>query len=329
MDDAIRLLSRRDIAMLMSPADYLAAVESGFRAANEGRASSPPPLHLATAGGGFHAKGALIESVRGAYAVLKFNGNFPSNTDRATIQGLVLVSDARTGSPLAIMDSIEITLRRTAAASALAARHLARQDSRSIAFCGCGAQAWAHLEAFDDIFDLVDGAAWDAAAGKAAAFAFRARETFGVELRVVGSHRQATLDADIVITSTTASAPYLDTGDVAAGAFVAAVGADAPHKNEIKPALMARANVYADVLEQCVVMGDLHHAIAAGALAREDVRGDLAALVSGHCPRRTRADDIILFDSTGTAIEDAASAVAILERASDNGVGRDLRFCGV
>jgi alanine dehydrogenase len=328
MDDAVRILGQRDIVTLMSPADYLAAVENGFRAANEGRASSPPPLHLAANDGGFHAKGALIENAHGVYAVLKFNGNFPGNVDRPTIQGVVLVSDARTGSPLAIMDSVEITLRRTAAASALAARHLARQDSSSIAFCGCGAQAWAHLEAFADIFDLVEGAAWDVDSGKAAAFAFRARETFGVELRAAHSLRQATLDADIIITSTTATVPFLDVEDVAAGAFIAAVGADAPHKNEIAPALMARALVYADVLAQCVVMGDLHHAIAAGALAREDVRGDLAALVSSHCAGRTRAGDIILFDSTGTAIEDAASAAMIFERALENGVGRDVQLAG-
>jgi alanine dehydrogenase len=329
MDDAVRILGQRDIATLMSPADYLAAVENGFRAANEGRASSPPPLHLAANAGGFHAKGALIENAHGVYAVLKFNGNFPGNVDRPTIQGVVLVSDARTGSPLAIMDSVEITLRRTAAASALAARHLARHDSSSIAFCGCGAQAWAHVEAFADIFDLVEGAAWDVDSGKAARFAFRAREMFGVELRAVRSLRQATLDADIVVTTTTASAPFLGVEDVAAGAFIAAVGADAPHKNEIEPTLMARAQVYVDVLAQCVVMGDLHHAIAAGVMAREDVRGDLAALVSGHCERRMRADHIILFDSTGTAIEDAASAALIFERALESGVGRDVQLAGL
>ncbi|MGD9979625.1 MAG: ornithine cyclodeaminase family protein [Hyphomonadaceae bacterium] len=329
MDGAVRLLNQRDIAMLMSPSDYLAAVESGFRATNEGRASSPAPLYLAAENGGFHAKGALIENERSAYAVLKFNGNFPANIDQPTIQGLILLSDARTGAPLAIMDSIEVTLRRTAAASALAARHLARQDSASIAFCGCGAQAWAHLEAFADLFSLLEGAAWDGDHGKAAAFAFQAREAFGVEMRTARAPGNATSHADIIITATSASAPFLDVADVPVGAFIAAVGADAPHKNEIAPALMARACVYADVLAQCVVMGDLRHAIAAGAMAREDVRGDLAALVSGRCARRERADEITLFDSTGTAIEDAASAALIFERALERGLGADIKFAGV
>jgi alanine dehydrogenase len=76
-------------------------------------------------------------------------------------------------------------------------------------------------------------------------------------------------------------------------------------------------------------MGDLHHAIAAGALTREDVRGDLATLVSGHCAHRLSADEVILFDSTGTAIEDAASAVLILERALENGGGRQVQLAGL
>ncbi|MGD9967787.1 MAG: ornithine cyclodeaminase family protein [Hyphomonadaceae bacterium] len=329
MDDAVRLLSQRDIAMLMSPADYLAAVEMGFRAANEGRASSPAPLHLAAPGGGFHAKAALIENGRGAYAVLKLNGNFPANAGRPTVQGLIMVSDARTGAPLTIMDSIEVTLRRTAAASALAARYLARRESASVTFCGCGAQAWAHVEAFGDLFSLREGAAWDVDPGKAAAFAFRARQAFGIDMRAAETLKEATSDADIVITSTTSSTAFLAHGDVQPGAFIAAVGADAPHKNEIAPELMAHANVYVDVLAQCLVMGDLHHAIAAGAMTRENVRGDLAALVSGHCPRREHAGEITLFDSTGAAIEDAASAALIFERALDRGVGNEVKFAGL
>ena len=95
---------------------------------------------------------------------------------------------------------------------------------------------------------------------------------------------------------------------VRAGTFVAAVGADSPEKSEIAPALMASAKVVADVLDQCVVMGDLQHAIAAGAMTREAVHAELAELVSGGKPGRTSADEIILFDSTGTGLQDVAAA---------------------
>src|SRR5688572_15261197 len=131
------ILTRADISALMTPADYLEAVKDAFRAAKEGRANAPGPMHLPASGGGFHAKGASYRGRR-AYAALKLNGNFPGNPARTglpTIQGAILLCDAENGALLAVMDSIEITLRRTAAASALAARHLARPDSRTALIC--------------------------------------------------------------------------------------------------------------------------------------------------------------------------------------------------
>src|SRR5688572_19409190 len=120
------LLSRSDIAALMRPADYIAAVEKGFRAAKQGRAMSPPPLHLECAEGGFHAKAASLTTAR-SYAAFKLNGNFPANPAKGTptIQGALLLSDAADGTLLAVMDSSEVTVQRTAAATALAARYLA------------------------------------------------------------------------------------------------------------------------------------------------------------------------------------------------------------
>jgi len=102
---------------------------------------------------------------------------------------------------------------------------------------------------------------------------------------------------------------------VGAGTFVAAVGADSPDKSEIAPGLMAKARIFADVADQCAVMGDLHHAIAAGAVRRGEVRAELAELVSGAKPGRTDEAEIIVFDSTGTALQDVAAAALIYERA--------------
>ena len=132
------IVRRSEIAALMDPAAYLAAVEAGFRSYANGEASVPMPMHIPVESGGFHAKGALVVLDR-AYVAVKVNGNFPGNPRRnglPTIQGVVLLYDAIDGSLLAIIDSIEITLKRTAAASALAARYLARETpipSRSAA----------------------------------------------------------------------------------------------------------------------------------------------------------------------------------------------------
>ena len=125
----------------------------------------------------------------------------------------------------------------------------------------------------------------------------------------------------IWVTCTPARRWFLGRAHVAAGAFVAAVGADNPEKQEIEPALLAASAVVADVLEQCATIGDLHHAIAAGLMRREDVRAELADVVSGRKPGRLSADEIVVFDSTGTALQDVAAAALVYERALASGAG--------
>ena len=309
------VLGRREIAELMAPADWLGAVEAGFRAAAEGRAQAPPPMHLHGEGGAFHAKGASLVLDR-HWAALKLNGNYPANPERRglpTIQGAVLLCDGESGSLLAIMDSIEITLRRTAAATALAARFLARPDSSTILVCGCGEQGAAQLAALRAVLPLRRAFVWDRDAARAHALADAAT---GLEVAVVGGDlTEAARQSDLIVTCTTARSPFLDPAMVAPGTFVAAVGADGPAKNEIAPELMARARVVADRVDQCAAMGDLRHAIAAGTMAREDVHAELAELVVGARPGRTSDDEVTLFDSTGTALQDVAAAARIYQRA--------------
>ena len=121
--------------------------------------------------------------------------------------------------------------------------------------------------------------------------------------------------ADLIVTCTTATEPFLTTDMVRPGTFVAAVGADNPQKSEIEPALMAASLVVTDSTAQCAAMGDLHHAVEAGVMAPADVHAELAELVAGTKPGRTSAAQIILFDSTGVAVEDAASAFQVYHRA--------------
>ena len=310
------VLSRRDIAGLMIPADYLEAAETAFRAAAEGSARSPPPMHLEGSGGAFHAKGASLQVDR-LYVALKLNGNFPGNPDRhglPTIQGALLLCDGSTGSLLAVMDSIEVTLRRTAAATALAARHLARPDSRSVLVCGCGDQARAQLAALREVLPLRRCFAWDRDMAKAERFAEWSASQ-GLEAEAAGELRQAASRSDVIIACTTSRSFYLTKDIVRPGTFVAAVGADSPEKSEVAPELMAAATVVADVRDQCAVMGDLHHAVDAGAMAPADVHAELAELVSGRKPGRRSAEEVTVFDSTGTALQDVAAAAVIYQRA--------------
>ncbi len=311
------LLARADIEALMDQSAYVDAVKAGFRASAEGRTQSPAPLHLPVDGGGFHAKGARLGEA-GGFVALKFNGNFPGNPAREglpTIQGAVLLCDARNGRLLAILDSIEVTLKRTAAASALAAQFLARANARTAAFCGCGEQAREHLRFLARERDLARVLAWDLDPRAADRFAKQMAAELGIDVHRSRDMREATTTSEIVVTCTSSRAPFLGVGDVRPGTFVAAVGADSPQKSEIAPALLARSKLVVDVLEQCAEFGDLHHAIEAGAMTVDGVHASIAELVAGEKPGRTDEHEITIFDSTGTAIEDVAAAVAIYQRA--------------
>jgi alanine dehydrogenase len=312
------LLSSAEVAALMTPANYLEAVERGFGAAMEGKAAAPAPLTLAGEGGAFHAKGATLFLGR-PYVAVKLNGNFPANPPALpTIQGAILLCDASNGALLAVIDSIEVTVRRTAAATALAARYLARADSSTLLLCGCGAQAPAQLEALAAILPLRRCVAWDRDPAKAEALA-RTAERSGLEAEAVTDLGPAARSSDVIVTCTTAREPFLEASHVAPGTFVAAVGADSPDKNEIGAGLMAAARIVVDLLEQCLAMGDLRHAVRTRTMAVGDVHASLGDLVAGARPGRTGGDEVFVFDSTGTALQDVAAAAAIYERALRRG----------
>jgi alanine dehydrogenase len=312
----VLLLSRTAISNLATTRDYLDSMRTAFADLAQGRFDVPAVAHVAGVGGMFHVKSAQRAGVR-ALAVIKVNGNFPDNGarhDLPTIQGFVALLDAEHGCVLALMDSIEITARRTAAATALAAKYLARPESRTLAMIGCGVQARYHLEALRDVVPIEAVVFCDPRDDTADAFGVHMRE-LGVETRRVGDARTAARGADVVVTVTTSTRPVLGLADVEPGTFVAGVGADNPSKHELATDLLQASRVIVDSVAQAATMGDLHHAIEAGVMRATDVQGELAELVAGRLAGRTSDDERWVFDSTGLAIQDLAAAGMIYERA--------------
>jgi ornithine cyclodeaminase/alanine dehydrogenase-like protein (mu-crystallin family) len=320
------ILTRGEVAAAMDLAAWLAAVETGFAAQARGDAWSPLPMHVGAEGGAFHAKGAALRLDR-LYVAVKVNGNFPGNPAARglpTIQGAILLCDGSDGSLLAIMDSIEVTIRRTAAATALAARHLARPDSTTVLVCGCGEQGRAQLEALCDVLPLARSFAYDLDQARAEAFATEMSLRPGLAAVATSDLSAAAGAAEVIVACTPSRSPYLEKAMVAPGAFVAAVGADSADKSELKPDLFEGTLVVADVLEQCAAMGDLRHAIAAGAIAPGGVHAELADLVAGRSVGRVSPEQIAVFDSTGTALQDVAAAAAIYRRCVGSGSARKV-----
>jgi ornithine cyclodeaminase/alanine dehydrogenase-like protein (mu-crystallin family) len=300
------------------------AVERAFRLHAEGRSIPPGVLSAHTDRGAFHVKTGGIAVGDGSYFATKVNANLPGNRERfglPTIQGVIALFDVENGYPLALIDSGEITSVRTAAATAVAARYLARTDAAVVTICGCGVQGRDQLRAIACVRQIRSVFAIDAVADRAEAYAEAMSRELGIAVRAVHDLARAARESDICVTCTTARRAILHPGDVSAGAFVAAVGADNPEKQEIDPALLATSVVVTDVLEQAATIGDLHHALAAGVMTRADVRAELGAIVAGRAPGRTSPDETIIFDSTGTALQDVAAAAVVYERASARGRG--------
>jgi ornithine cyclodeaminase/alanine dehydrogenase-like protein (mu-crystallin family) len=317
------LLTRSDVYELLDMRSCITAVEEAFRADGNGDTLPSGMLGTHATHGGFHVKTAGVRGSADYYAA-KVNANFPSNGARfglPTIQGVLALFDADRGSLLALMDSMSVTAMRTAAATAVAARYLARPDSASVLVVGCGVQGRSQLRALRCVLPLTRIIAFDADSAALDRFVDDTTRETGIAIESAKDPRDAARQVDVIVTCTSSRTPILDRGDVSPGTFVAAVGADNEEKQEIAPTLLASSHVVVDSLEQCATIGDLHHAIAARAMRREDVFASLADVVVGKRAQAKTADRPIIFDSTGVALEDVAAARITYERARNAGRG--------
>jgi alanine dehydrogenase len=316
-DRGVLLLSGRQLRILLSPAKAIAALRDAYRALDSHRGDQGRSIGFQIAGGSLHVKAGLLPGSHRAFAA-KVNVNLPGNPQARglpTIQGVVVLADTRDGRPLAILESASLTALRTAATAALAAGFGARPEAGVAAIIGCGAQASDQLAAFRAAFSLREVRVFDLDQAKAEAFA----RVAGAPCRAVRSLEAALAGADICVTCTTATSPILGAALDLKGCFIAAVGADNPTKQEIAPGLLARSRILVDDLEACAAGGDLHHALAAGAVTRQQVHADLAELAAGRKPGRVTPEELVIFDSTGSGVQDVAVAWAAYEAARDDG----------
>lgn len=321
---AIIVLKRSEIKSLLTLDECILAVEDAFRMHAEEKTLSPGLLHVDSRDGEFHIKVGGLEMDQTFFG-LKANGGFFHNMEQyglPNIQGAILLYDGDKGYPLAFMDSMEITIQRTGAATAVAARYLARPDSSTVTICGGGNQGRIQIKALKRVIPAIARVfVYDLNQERAALYAAEMAAELGLEVRQVDDLMQATRQSDIVVTCTPARKPFLFRDHIVPGTFIAAVGADSPDKQELEPELLAGNTVVVDILEQCAKVGELHHAIDAGILNETDVHGELGEVVSGKKLGRTNPQEITVFDATGTALQDVAAAVVAYRKAVAAGVG--------
>ena len=298
----IALFDHDTVLKAVSPLDAIERVRHGFVEYASGQWQMPPKIYLdASPHGDFRAmpaKGAGI-------AILKWVTSFPGNPGLGlpVVMGMICVSSAESGEPLALVDVRAVTALRTGAVAAVAAQELAREDARTVGIVGCGLHgAWAArcLAAAE----FGPGLVYDPDPEAAGALAGEIGWEAGTLSEVV--------ECDVVTCVTPGAEPVVRPADLQPGVHLNMLGADGPGKAEAEVAAVERCVLFCDEWEQASHGGELTGPFRAGRITRERVT-ELGAVLTGAAPGREDPDDITMFDSTGLAIQDLAICLAVLE----------------
>ena len=310
------LISGKEVLSLLRLEECIEAVENAFKQYAEGKTSEPGVLAMHQRQGGFHIKAGSMDLSQ-PYFVAKVNGNFPSNRslyNLPTIQGLIMLANADNGEVLAIMDSIQITILRTGAATAVAAKYLSVKDASTATIIGCGIQGRISLRMLMKVRPIKKVYIYDRDPGQQENFV-KNLEDVKVDIQPVQNIAVGLKYSDICITCTTSTKGFLKNEDILPGTFIAAVGADNESKQELDPRLLSNNIVVTDVTKQCSKIGELHHAIDEGLMTVENVYAELGEIIAGIKKPPSLEKQMVIFDSTGMALQDVAAAAVVYERA--------------
>ncbi|MBZ9891702.1 ectoine utilization protein EutC [Mesorhizobium sp. BR1-1-3] len=305
--------------------DAVACVENAFRALATLPVAMPPILRLDIPEhrGEVDVKTAYVPDIDGF--AIKISPGFFDNPKLGlpSVNGMMVLLSSKTGLVEALLlDNGYLTDIRTAAAGAVAAKHLSRQDSSVAAIFGAGVQAGLQLEALMLVRPIAEARIWARDVAKAEATAGALREKLGILVHAEPDAANAVVGADIIVTTTPSTEPLIKAGFVSAGQHITAMGSDAEHKNEIAPAILRMADLYvADSARQTRRLGELHHAIAAGVMAADEEVTELGQIIAGKRHGRRSASDITIADLTGTGVQDTAIATFARDRARVAGSG--------
>jgi len=299
--------------------EVIDAVEQSLSYFARGQAKMPPKVYVTLPKGDFRAMPAAI----GNAAAVKWVNVHPGNPTLGlpTVMAVIIYNDADTGYPLAIMDATEITSYRTGAVAAVASKYLARRDFRTLGIIGAGRQGYTQLMAHLELFTFESIRIADV---NPAAVEKMIRDFPQYPLKAASIEEAC--GSDIVCTVTPAREPVVKADWIHPGTHINAMGADAPGKEELEPAVLTRAKVVVDDIRQAVEGGEINVPISRGLFKPEDVYATLPEIVANLKAARTDSRSITIFDSTGLAVQDLATAGVVYAKAKKRGGYPEARF---
>ncbi|MBO3800509.1 MAG: alanine dehydrogenase [Candidatus Brockarchaeota archaeon] len=322
----VSLISRTCVEKSISMKEVMDAVEDAFRAKGLGRVQIPTKTYIVFPNGDFRTMSSYMPDLEmSCVKIVNVHPNNPNKYGLPTVMATIILIEPETGRPLAIMDGTHITNMRTGAAGGIAAKYLARRDSKVIGMVGAGAQARTQLLALNEVFKIEEVRVCAKTVGECEKFT-RDMEYLGLNILIKDSVKEAVQGCDILVTTTPVTQPIVRSEWVSEGMHINAIGADAPGKEELDPEILRRAKVVVDDYEQACHYGELNVPFSKGIFRREQIHAELGEIIIGKKAGRTSDEEITVFDSTGLAIQDLAVAVLVYEKSKKLGLINEVEL---
>ena len=322
------LLTEKDVKQLLTMDEVMEAVESAFKAKGLGHAQMPAKVYLFynKYKGDLRAMPSYLEELD--ISAVKIVNVHPENRAKyglPTVMAIIILVNPKNGAPMAIMSGAWATGMRTGAAGGIAAKYLAKKDSKVVGLVGAGAQARTQLMALLSLYKkLEEVRVWSLPDGTKEAFVDEMEPKYGDAAKIIAveSVKDAVEGADIVVTITPSRKTLVSNDWVEPGMHFNCIGADAPGKQELDPAILTRAKIIIDDWEQASHSGEINVPLTKGIITKQNVWSEICEIVAGLKPGRTSSDEITVFTSTGLAVQDAVTANLAYKKALAKGLGR-------
>ncbi|RLI40375.1 alanine dehydrogenase [Candidatus Bathyarchaeota archaeon] len=322
------LLTDNEVKQLLSMSEVMEAVESAFKEKGLKRVQMPAKIYLfyKKYNGDLRTMPSYLEELdTSAVKIVNVHPDNRKKYNLPTVMAVIVLINPENGAPIAIMGGTTVTDMRTGAAGGVAAKYLARKDSKIVGLVGAGAQARTQLMALLEVYKrLEEVRVWSRSKETKQKFVAETEPIYGhlCKITAVETIKEAVEGADIVVTTTPSRQPLIMNTMVSSGTHFNCIGADAPGKEELDPTILKRAKIVVDDWEQASHSGEINVPLSQGIITKENIWAEIGEIVAGLKPGREKPDEITVFTSTGLAIQDAVTAKIAYDKAVEKKIGR-------
>jgi alanine dehydrogenase len=322
----VLLIPRRDIESIASMKEVIDAVEGAFRAKGLGKVQMPPKLYIKFPAGDFRTMPCYIPEVGfGGVKIVNVHPKNPEKYELPTVMATIVLMDPETGKPLALMDGTWITNMRTGAGGGVAAKYLARKNSRIIGMVGAGVQARTQLMALNEVLKIEEVRI--CSRGREGSEKFkRDMEHINLNILIKEKVEDVVRGCDLLVTTTPVTQPIVKNEWIDEGTHINAIGADAEGKEELDPEILKRAKIIVDDFEQACHSGEVNVPLSKGIISKNDIYAELGEVIVKKKAGRVSEEEITVFDSTGLAIQDLVTATLVYKKAKKLRVGSEVEL---